>query len=380
MIEPVRIGVPLVAVALASGLHAQRPPQIVSRDLGTVTSFDTRFRVEVVAEGLIVPVGLAFLPDGGLLVAERAIGRLSIFDLRRGTITAVEGVPEVRQHDDAGLLDVLVHPDFAHNHLLYLAYSAESAGISTTAVDRARLDGRRLVERTRLFTARPFVDSDFHYGGRLVLRNGYLFITVGDRERRGFAQDLSVDNGKIIRLREDGRIPEDNPFVNQKGALPEIWSYGHRNPQGLTLHPVTRALWEDEHGPRGGDEVNLIEGGKNYGWPVITYGHEYEGGPVGEGLVAHEGMERPVYYYTPSIAPSGMEFYTGDALSAWKGNLFIGGMGLRHLNRLIMQGDTVVGEERLLRNFRWRVRVVRQGPDGRLYLGVDEGMLVRLRP
>lgn len=360
---------------------AQTGVTIAARRLGTVVTPDARIELGSVVEGLQVPVALAFLPDGRALVAERRIGRLSLLDLAAGAITTVQGTPRV--HADTagggGLLDVIVHPEFGSNRVIYLAYSEGSREASATVVDRAQLQGTRLVERERVFSARPALSSNDHYGGRLALRNGYLFITVGDRLHPPNAQDLGTHAGKIIRVHEDGTVPRDNPFLG-RDALPEIWSLGHRNPQGLAFHPVTGELWEHEHGPRGGDEINRPLAGGNFGWPIITYGREYEGGPVGEGLIRRDGMEQPVYYYTPSIAPSGMAFYTGDAFPAWKGSLLLGAMGLRHLNRVILDGNRVVGEERLFRDRRWRVRLVCQGPDGLVYLGVDDGLLIRLRP
>jgi len=219
-----------------------------------------------------------------------------------------------------------------------------------------------------------------HYGCRLLLRDGFLFISMGDRLTRDSAQNLSTHNGKIIRLHEDGRLPADNPFLSTPQARPEIWSYGHRNQQGMDFHPQTGELWIHEHGPKGGDEINIVRPGRNYGWPIITYGEEYEGGPVGKGLTQQEGMEQPVYYYVPSIAPSGMTFYTGEAFAAWKGDIFLGAMAGRHLNRLVIEGNEVIEEERLLEDLHWRIRCVKQGPDGALYIAVDQGMIVRLRP
>jgi glucose/arabinose dehydrogenase len=338
------------------------------------------FRVEVLAVGLEVPSGLAFLSREECLVAERPSGRLTRIELESGEKTVIQGAPPVYGRGDGGLLDVALHPGFAENGVLYLAYSVRVEGGTTTVLDRARLEEDRLADLERLFTAKPPVESDAHFGSRIVLADGYLFLGIGDRDRRELARDLRVHHGKILRLHDDGRVPEDNPFVGQEGALPEIWSFGHRNPQGLAVHPETGELFEHEHGPKGGDELNVIRPGRDYGWPVITYGREYTGEAVGDGITHHEGMEQPLYQYTPSIAPSGMDFYTGAAFPDWRGNLFLGGMALRHLNRLTLEGGRVIGEERLLADERWRVRVVRQGKDGLLYLGVDEGKLVRLRP
>jgi aldose sugar dehydrogenase len=347
---------------------------------GPFTSSDARFRVEVVTTGLEVPWGLAFPSDTMALIGERPSGRMSLIDLRSGARTPVDGTPPVFGRDDGGLHDIILHPDFARNRLVYFCYATAVGSRSTTAVDRARLDGARLVGLERLFAATPPADTSFHYGCRLVLDRGYLYVTLGERDERWQAQDLQTDHGKVLRLTEDGGIPPDNPFVGRPGVLPEIWSYGHRNPQGLALRPGTGELWEHEHGPKGGDEVNLIRPGLNYGWPIITYGREYTGEPVGDDITFRAGLEQPVYHWAPSIAPSGMEFYTGQAFPGWRGNLFLGAMAGGHLNRLVLDGDNVAREERLLGGRHWRVRVVRQGPDGFLYIAVDQGMLLRIRP
>ncbi len=360
-------------------MPAAQSPALVPRELGVFDTKRGRVRLEVVADSLQIPSGIAFLPDGRALVGERANGRMSLIDVRTGARAALEGVPPVFAETDGGLLDVAVHPDYARNGWIYFSYSIRVAGGNTTAVDRARLQGIRLVGRERLFTAVPPIDNANHFGCRLVLQDGYLYISLGDREQRDRSQQLDSHPGKIVRLHEDGRVPRDNPFVGTAGALPEIWSFGHRNPQGLTLRADGK-LWEHEHGPFGGDEINIVRRGANYGWPVITYGKEYEGGPVGPGLTAQPGMEQPVHYFIPSIAPSGMTFYTGEAFPDWRGNLFIGAMGLTHLGRYVFRGDTLVREERLFDGLAWRVRAVSQGPDGFLYIGVDSGMLLRIRP
>jgi glucose/arabinose dehydrogenase len=362
---------------LAMPAVAQAPS--FPRELGTFDTERARVRVELIADSLRVPSAIAFLPDGRALVAERAAGRLDLIDLRSGARVVLAGLPPVFAETDGGMLDVLPHPEYARNGWIYLAYSIRTGGGTTTVVDRARLRDTSLVDRHRLFAALPAVDNGHHFGCRLVLQNGYLFISLGDRDQRDRAQQLDTHHGKIVRLHEDGRVPTDNPFVGVRGALPEIWSLGHRNPQGLALRDGI--LWEHEHGPFGGDEINIIRRGANYGWPLITYGHEYEGGPVGEGLTAKRGLEQPVHYFIPSIAPSGMTFYTGEAFPKWRGNLFIGAMGLTHLGRYTFRGDTLVREERLFDGMPWRVRAVTQAPDGSLYMAVDTGgMVLRLRP
>jgi Glucose/sorbosone dehydrogenases len=237
-----------------------------------------------------------------------------------------------------------------------------------------------VVERKRLLSVHPYLDNVNQFGARLVLDRGYLYIAVGERDVPELAQDLSSNAGKILRIRDDGTIPNDNPFVGKPGALPEIWSFGHRNPHGLAIEPRTGLLWEHEHGPRGGDEINLIRPGRNYGWPAITYGIEYTGEPVGQGITHHSGMEQPKYFYVPSIAPSGMAFYSGNDFARWRGSIFLGSLSYRHLNRVVLDGQRIVREERLLRDRGWRIREVRQGPDGFLYLGIESGLIARIRP
>jgi glucose/arabinose dehydrogenase len=345
-----------------------------------------RYTAEVAATGLSIPFGMTFLPDGRLVVSDRPARRLQIVDPGTGHITPIEGGPTVFDSVDAGQLDVLAHPDFARNRLLYYAYTERTDSGITTVVERARLEGTRLQNRQRLFNAWPSIDNVHHAGARLVLHQGYLFVTLGERDIRDLAQELWTHHGKIIRLFEDGRVPPDNPFSNRPWARPEIWSRGHRNPHGLAVHPVTGELWETEHGPLGGDEINRIRPGANYGWPVTTHGREYQGHPIGGGLIQAAGMEPPVHHYTASAALSGMLFYTGAAFPEWQGSLFVGAMTPRFLGRLTID-STGVREERLLLGQRWRVRVIQQGPDGFIYLGVDrssrgvhDGKIIRLRP
>jgi aldose sugar dehydrogenase len=341
---------------------------------------DARFQAEVVATGLTAPAGLSFLPDRRLLVADRPVGQLSVFDPSTRTLTPIDGVPPVHGKVDGGLMDVFVDPDYARSGWIYIVYAVELAGGNTTVVDRAHLIANHLADRQRLFTAHPVIANSNEFGSRLVIDHGHLYVTLGQRNQPENAQDLGSDLGKIIRLQEDGGIPQDNPFVHRKGALPEIWTYGHRNPVGLAIDPVSGALWEHEHGPLGGDEINIIRRGLNYGWPVITYGVDYSGKPIGAWITHHSGMEQPVYYYDPDIAPSGMFFYTGKAFPRWRGNIFIGSLTSRLLDRLVVEGDHVIHEERLLLDRHWKIRAVQQAPDGSIYIGVDGGMLVRLSP
>ena len=344
-----------------------------------------------VAEGLENPWGMVFLPDGDMLFTERP-GRLRI--VRDGTLVPdpVPGVPEVYAQGQGGLLDIALHPEFASNRLVYLSFSkpVEGGRESTTAVIRARFQDDALTDVTEVFEA--VTRGRGHYGSRLAFdEDGYLFITVGDRQASPSgdleahpAQDLSNHHGTTIRLHDDGRVPSDNPFVGQAGALPEIWSYGHRNAQGLTFHPETGDLWLTEHGPQGGDELNLVLPGRNYGWPVIGYGVNYgSGSPIHEST-HREGMEQPVHYWVPSIATSGLLLYTGEAVPEWKGSLFVGGLAGQQLARLTLDGREVAAEETLVED-RGRIRDVRQGPDGFIYLAFDgrggrTTSIVRLEP
>ena len=366
---------------------AQQQPAS-SDTVGASWEYDSqlfRYRVEVVATGLTVPWGIAFLPDGRALITDRP-GTLWLLDVRTHSMTRVAGVPAVSDTVDGGLLDIQLHPDYARNGWLYFSYAEKTDTGKATVVERAHLRDGTLADRQRLFTAYPAVEGDYHFGGRLALNGGYLYVTLGEREISALAQELWTDLGKVIRLHDDGRIPTDNPFVGRAGARPELWSYGHRNPHGLAFHPETGELWESEHGPLGGDEINVIKRGLDYGWPTVTFGREYDGGPVGDGLTQATGMEPPVHHYSTSAALSGIAFYTGASFPRWRNNLFVGAMTPRFLSRLVVDRGRVVSEERLLLEKRWRVRVVQTGPDGYLYLGVQRtsdasgGVIARIRP
>jgi glucose/arabinose dehydrogenase len=341
------------------------------------------FRVERLADGLEHPWSVAFLPDGGFLVTERP-GRLRVIDAQGQLMEQpVGGLPEIRARGQGGLLDVVLHPDFENNAWVYLSYVESGPGGMGTAVARGRLSGTRLLDTRILFRLLPKSDNGRHFGSRLVFdREGHLFVTLGDRGDRPRAQDLDDHAGSVIRLNEDGSIPSDNPFVGRRGVRPEIYSYGHRNIQGATLEPSTGRLWTHEHGPQGGDEINLPEPGMNYGWPVITHGANYGiGTAIGEGT-EKPGMAQPLHYWVPSIAPSGMTFYDGERFPDWQGDLFIGSLKFDMLVRLELEDGRVVHEERMLEDALGRIRDVRQGPDGLLYLLTDEsdGELVRLVP
>ncbi len=328
-------------------------------------------RVSTVAEGLEHPWGLAFLPDGRMLVTERP-GRLRIV-ASDGTLSRpVAGVPRVQARGQGGLLDVALHPAFAENGLVYLSFSEPGSGGAGTSVARGRLEGNALLDVEVIFRQTPKVDTGFHYGSRLVFdREGKLFVSSGDRGMQDTAQDLALGQGKLFRLNDDGTPAPGLPFADRPGTHPGIFSYGHRNIQGMALHPTTGLLWTHEHGPRGGDEINLPRAGRNYGWPVITFGINYIGTTIGEGLTAKDGMEQPLHQWTPSIGVSGLAFYNAERFPAWQGNAFVGALALTHLQRLVLDGERVVDTEVLLDDWNQRIRDVRQGPDGKLYVLTD---------
>ncbi len=370
-----------LAVALVSLVPAASLP-------ATAQTFRTsagEIKVETVARGLSHPWSLAFLPDGRMLVTERP-GRMR-FVSRDGTLSPpFSGIPKLYVRQQAGLLDVALDRDYANNPPLYVGYIARADGGGRDAVDRARVvegERPRLEDVQRIFQQRGPAGQGLNMGCRIAQgADGNLFVTLGDHfQYRDLAQNLDDDIGKIVRIRPDGSVPPDNPFVDRKGARPEIWTYGNRNPQGLAFDPKSGKLWEIEHGPRGGDEVNIIEPGRNYGWPVIGYGVDYSGAKIHEST--HKaGMEQPLKYWVPSIAPSGLAFYEGDLFPAWRGNLFLGALAGEQLVRLTVEGDKVTHEERLLHQLGERIRDVRQGPDGALWLLTDNsnGRILRLAP
>jgi glucose/arabinose dehydrogenase len=350
---------------------------------------DLKIRVVNVADGLSNPWSLAWLPNGELLITERA-GRLRI--LRNGVLdpTPIAGVPEVRVTALGGLLDVLPHPNFATNRILYLSYTKGGEGnLATTALTRARLDGMKLLDQKEIFVAENWSNSPTNFGGRMVFgRDGKLYITVGERQEQERAQDPMLHGGKVLRLNDDGTAPADNPFAGKQGYLPEIYSIGHRSPQGLVFHPVTGELYENEHGPLGGDEINIVRAGKNYGWPLVSYGKNYDGTVVTE-YTAREGYESPFMFWVPSIAISGLSFYTGDKLGPWKGNAFVGSMmegrtrATGHVQRITFaENGQPIQREPILAQLRQRIRDVRPGPDGLLYVLTDQnpGVLLRIEP
>ena len=345
-----------------------------------------KIRVVPLHKGLANPWSLTFLPNGDMLITEKP-GRLRI--VRNGTLdpTPISGVPEVWAVGQGGLLEVLPHPRFSENQFLYLTYSKACAAekSATTALARGKFDGKALTDVRDLFVADNCNTGNPHYGSKLAWgTDGMLYMTVGERGDRNRSQNTALHGGKILRLRDDGTAPKDNPFVGKEGFKPEIFTYGHRNPQGLAFHPTTGVLWSNEHGPQGGDELNIIQPGKNYGWPVVSYGREYapNGAKVSE-LPWKEGMEEPMLLWVPSIGISGLAYYTGDRFPEWKGNMFSGGLSGLAVHRVgFNDKGGLMGREELIRPMRQRIRDVRQGPDGLLYLAVDAnpGGILRIEP
>lgn len=365
----------LVAVASLAAM-AQTGPVVSTEQL--------RFRVDTVLSDLEVPWAMAFLPNGDMLFTERG-GDLHI--VRDGKLypLPLAGGPEVLAKGQGGLLDLELHPDYETNGWIYLSFSGpaeegEEGNGANTSLIRVRLQGNRLADHEHIFKASPNYGTRHHYGGRIVFdREGYLYLTLGDRGGRDEVQDLSNYRGKIVRLHDDGRIPQDNPFVGVAGARPEIFSYGHRNPQGMDRHPETGELWAHEHGPKGGDELNIVRAGLNYGWPVISYGINYDGTIFTEDT-ARAGMEQPVTYWVPSIAPCGMAFVNSERYGDWQGDILVGSLSFRYLVRCELEGNTVTQREVMLENL-GRVRAIEEGPDGYIYVAVEgPGMIVRLIP
>jgi glucose/arabinose dehydrogenase len=373
-----------IAVALLSPPLAPAAAEITN---APALKTKATIKAETFAKGLVHPWGMAFLPDGRLLITERP-GRMRVIG-KDGRLSApLKGVPPVLASGQGGLLDVALGPDFAASRLIYFSYSEpREGGNNGASVGRAKLvleaDGGHLGDVKVIFRQEPASTGGMHFGSRLAFaRDGNLFVTLGERSHsRERAQDLATHFGKVVRIRPDGSAPPDNPFVGKAGVLPEIWSWGHRNPQSAAIHPATGKLWTVEHGARGGDEVNVPLAGRNYGWPVITYGRDYSYARIGEGT-AKRGMEQPIYYWDPSIAPSGMAFYTGDLMPEWKGNLFVGALAGRALHRLVLDGEKIVAEEALLKDLGERIRDVRSGPDGALWLLTDnpQGRVLRVVP
>ena len=362
----------LLLLVLATSIHAE----------DVFKAKAVNFKTQTVTDKLSYPWGMAFLPDGNIIVTERT-GQLRLVENGQLNPTPVSGLPEIAVVGQGGLLDVSLHPDFKNNQLIYLSYAAQHNGGYGTEVIRGRLEGMELKNVEKIFAASPKSrEGGRHFGSRLLFApDGKLFITLGDRGDQDRAQKLDDHAGSLIRVNDDGSVPEDNPFINSKNAKPESYTLGNRNMQGIAIQPGTGLLWTHEHGPQGGDELNIMKPGTNYGWPVITYGVNYGiGTKIGEGT-EKEGMAQPIHYWIPSIAPSGMVFYTGDEFPEWKNNLFVGSLRFGQLVRLVIQDGKVVEEERLIDGKHGRIRDVRQGPDGTLYLLTDEsnGKLLQLQ-
>lgn len=344
-----------------------------------INSEKQKFSVQTITKDLRNPWGMAFLPDGRILITERR-GEIRIVKDGKLLSEKLSGVPEVFDNGQGGLLDIQLHPDYASNGWIYLTYSKPGNGGGATTLARARISGNSLKDLQELFTALPYSSSGAHFGSRIVFDGtGYVYISSGERGTMQNAQTLQNHLGKIIRLHDDGRVPNDNPFVNTPKAKPEIWSYGHRNPQGMIYDFENQQIIAHEHGPRGGDEINLIEKGKNYGWPVITYGINYDGSTISENSSA-PGMEQPIWYYVPSIAPCGMVKVTSDKYPGWKNNLLIGALALQHISRVEIENGKYVTHEKLLQRLA-RFRALAQGPDGYIYAVTESpGMLIKLLP
>ena len=380
----------LIASLLLIGCNGTAAPHEEPREPGTplpgevinerIESEEHDFRLVQVATGVEHPWALAWLPDGRMLVTERP-GRLLLFD--GAEREELSGLPEINARGQGGLLDVVVHPDYGASGWIYYSYSAPCGdGNTATAIDRARLDGTSLVDRETIFTQEPCVSPGRHYGSRIVFPgDGTLIFSIGDRGQQDRAQDPADPSGSTLRINEDGGIPQNNPYVGEDDAYAALYSMGNRNIQGMTIHPQTGDVWTTEHGPQGGDEVNIIEAGNNYGWPVQTYGVQYRSGEhIGDPEA--EGMEPPVIEWTPSIAPSGLAFYDGDAFTEWQGNLFAGALAFQQIRRLVVDGRTITHQEVLLRNEAGRIRDVRTGPDGFIYFITDDasGGVYRIEP
>lgn len=371
----IRLAVMLFTLATPLALPAlAATPHIIQSD-------QAAFVLEPVSDGFGVPWGMAFIADNQLLITERE-GHISLLDTRTRKTIRLQGAPAVLAEGQGGMLDVAVPPDFTPGDWIYFTFVRDKNGDGVTVLARARLRGHKLVQWQDLLETRSATDTSHHFGSRIAFdETGHIYFGVGDRGERPNGQDRSNHAGCVMRLKRDGSVPGDNPFIGQADVLPEIWSYGHRNPQGMAYDPVYKRLWLIEHGPRGGDEINLILPGRNYGWPVISYGKEYWGPvAVGEGT-RRKGMEQPIKQYTPSIAPGSLRLYSGKAFPAWRGNLFAGALKLRHINRVTLDAKgNAIGEERLLTDLDERIRALVESPQGWIYFSTDSGKVYRIKP
>ncbi len=369
----------IVAAAVMSACSAKEQEEVFTGPI--IESERLQFSIDTLAAGLTNPWGMAFLPDGRILIVERP-GRMRIFE--DGTLMddAVEGLPDIWAHGQGGLLDVVLHPDYNQNKWIYIAYAARGNhdDIGNTAISRGKLVGNQFTDVELLFHGQPHTGRAQHFGTRIVFDDEqYMYFTIGDRGVQDNAQTLSNHNGKVMRFYDDGRIPDDNPFVGQQDAMPEIWSYGHRNIQGMALHPVTRQLWTHEHGPQGGDEINLIHKGDNYGWPLATHGINYNGTIITPDTTL-PGMTDPKLHWTPSIAPCGLAFIDSDKYPEWSLNMLVGALAGQHIHRVVIQNNEVTHTEKILQDFA-RFRDIRQGPDGYIYVLTEgPGIFFRIIP
>jgi len=344
-----------------------------------IASEKLNYKIDTIATGLSNPWGLTFLPGNELLVTERN-GEIRIIRDDQLLENKVTGVPEVFARGQGGLFEIQLHPEYEENGWLYISFASPGNGGGNTAIMRARLDGQNLIDKEVIFQAKPFFSGGQHFGGRMEFdKDGFLYFSVGERGRQKNAQTLENHSGKIIRLKDDGSTPNDNPFVSDNNAEPEIFTYGNRNPQGMAVHPETGEIWTHEHGPMGGDEINIVKAGSNYGWPEATHGKNYNGTTISE-YTSKPGMADPLHYWDPSIAPCGMSFVTGDKYSSWKGNLLVGSLKFMYVARLELDGEKVIHEEKLLDGI-GRVRAITQGPDGLIYVSTEgPGMVLRIVP
>ena len=381
------LGALLLVAAVA---QATEPGASAARHV--FSSMHGSFVAERVLDGISQPVAIEFLPDGRALVLQRDKGLDTLADFKTGKKTDVQGLPKMVVFSDAGVHDVELHPEYASNGWIYITYSEGQEIHSTVVLDRFRLKDGRAQDVERLFTADAYSEGPYHFAARIQFVDGFVYVAIGDRQHPPMAQDNSNHAGAIVRLNADGSVPSDNPFVEaeenpesgdgepREVVRPEIWSYGHRDPQGLYVHPGTNELWSHEHGPRGGDELNLIEKGANYGWPLASYGFEYDGGPIGMGIPWKEGTEMARWVYVPSIAPSDLVYYRGKAFPAWQDSFLVGAMAGLHLNRLALRDGEVVAEERLAQRLLGRIRSIAVDAAGLIYLGSDNGEIWRLSP
>jgi len=362
-------------------LLALLPLQSYAASPQLIKSENVTFTLEKITDGLGIPWGMAFISNTRLLITERE-GSIKLLDTQSNSLIPVQGTPAVLAKGQGGLLDVAVPPDFTAGDWIYFTFVRDKDGEGVTVLARAKLDANKLVQWQDLLETQSATGTGFHFGSRIAFdETGHVYFGVGDRGERPNSQELTNHAGSVMRLFRDGRIPQDNPFTQRTDALPEIWSYGHRNPQGMAYDSTHKSLWLIEHGPRGGDEINLVLPGRNYGWPVISYGKEYWG-PLAVGEGTHrEGMEQPIKQYTPSIAPGSLLLYTGDAFPGWRGNLFAGALKLQHINRITLSADgKAIGEERLLEDLKQRIRALAQGPKGWLYFSTDSGEIYVMKP